>query len=127
MAFRSELRARAAAKGRNPDDLLILPGISVVLGETDDEARRKEEAILGAKSFDRAAQAVAILARGSGYTEKTEIEFSGLIGFGYHETRPKLAPGSSQSVTRALPFRRRIGACARAYNFIAWIGRSRQF
>jgi FMN-dependent oxidoreductase (nitrilotriacetate monooxygenase family) len=54
VAFRTELRARAAAKGRNPDHLLILPGISVVIADTDDEAREKEEEILGAKSFDRA-------------------------------------------------------------------------
>ena len=54
VAFRSEMRARAAAKGRNADDVLILPGITTVIADTDDEARQKGEAILGAKSFDRA-------------------------------------------------------------------------
>jgi FMN-dependent oxidoreductase (nitrilotriacetate monooxygenase family) len=53
-AFRAEMRARAAAKGRDPDHLLIVPGIFLVIADTDEAARAKEEAILGSKSFDRA-------------------------------------------------------------------------
>jgi FMN-dependent oxidoreductase (nitrilotriacetate monooxygenase family) len=53
-AFRTELRARAAAKGRDPEHLLIVPGISPIVADTDDEARAKQDAILGAKSFDKA-------------------------------------------------------------------------
>jgi FMN-dependent oxidoreductase (nitrilotriacetate monooxygenase family) len=53
-AFRTEMRARAAAKGRDPDLLLIVPGIFPVIADTDEAARAKEEAILGSKSFDRA-------------------------------------------------------------------------
>lgn len=53
-AFRAELRRRAAAKGRDPEAVLTLPGISVVVADTDDEARAKEDARVGAKSFDRA-------------------------------------------------------------------------
>ena len=53
-AFRAELRERAAAKGRDPEGLLTLPGIPVVIAGTDGEARAKEEARLGTKSFDRA-------------------------------------------------------------------------
>ncbi|KAA9160118.1 NtaA/DmoA family FMN-dependent monooxygenase [Amycolatopsis acidicola] len=53
-AFRTELRERAAAKGRAPEGLLTLPGIGVVIADTDEEARAKEDALLGAKSFDRA-------------------------------------------------------------------------
>jgi FMN-dependent oxidoreductase (nitrilotriacetate monooxygenase family) len=53
-AFRNDLRARAAAYGRDPETVLIVPGISVILGDTDEEAKAKEQAILGAKSFDRA-------------------------------------------------------------------------
>ena len=52
--FRSEMRARAAAKGRNPDEVLIMPGIFPVIAETDEAARAKAEAIQGTKSFDRA-------------------------------------------------------------------------
>ncbi|WP_026425697.1 LLM class flavin-dependent oxidoreductase [Actinokineospora inagensis] len=53
-AFRTELRDRAAAKGRDPDTLLTLPGISLVIADTDEEALAKEEARLGGRSFDRA-------------------------------------------------------------------------
>jgi FMN-dependent oxidoreductase (nitrilotriacetate monooxygenase family) len=53
-AFRTEIRARAAAKGRNPDHVLIVPGIGVIIADTDEEARAQEAEILGAKSFERA-------------------------------------------------------------------------
>jgi FMN-dependent oxidoreductase (nitrilotriacetate monooxygenase family) len=53
-AFRAEMRARAAAKGRDPEHVLIMPGIFPVIGGTDEEARAKQDAILGSKSFARA-------------------------------------------------------------------------
>jgi FMN-dependent oxidoreductase (nitrilotriacetate monooxygenase family) len=53
-AFRTELRARAAAKGRDPEQLLIVPGISVVIADTDEQARAKDEAIRGGTTFERA-------------------------------------------------------------------------
>ncbi|MCW2498190.1 NtaA/DmoA family FMN-dependent monooxygenase [Jatrophihabitans sp.] len=53
-AFRTELRQRAAQKGRNPEEVLIMPGLFPILADTDEEARAKEAEILGAKSFDKA-------------------------------------------------------------------------
>jgi FMN-dependent oxidoreductase (nitrilotriacetate monooxygenase family) len=53
-AFRAELRDRAAAKGRDPNHLLIVPGIFPIVADTDAQARAKEEAIGGSKSFERA-------------------------------------------------------------------------
>jgi FMN-dependent oxidoreductase (nitrilotriacetate monooxygenase family) len=53
-AFRTELRNRAEAKGRDPEQLLIVPGIFPIIADTDEEARAKEAVILGAKSFERA-------------------------------------------------------------------------
>ena len=53
-AFRDNIRSRAAAKGRNPEDVLIVPGIFPIIADTDEEAVAKEQAIHGAKSFDRA-------------------------------------------------------------------------
>lgn len=53
-AFRSEMRRRAAEKGRDPDGLLVIPGISTVIADTDQEALQQQEAALGAKSFQRA-------------------------------------------------------------------------
>jgi FMN-dependent oxidoreductase (nitrilotriacetate monooxygenase family) len=53
-AFRTNLRDRAARKGRNPEEVLIVPGIFPIIADTDEEARAKEQAIHGAKSFERA-------------------------------------------------------------------------
>jgi FMN-dependent oxidoreductase (nitrilotriacetate monooxygenase family) len=53
-AFRTELRRRAAEKGRDPDHVLIIPGIFPIIRDTDEEARATETAILAAKSFDKA-------------------------------------------------------------------------
>ncbi|MDT5000758.1 MAG: hypothetical protein QOK12_2863 [Mycobacterium sp.] len=53
-AFRTNLRERAASKGRNPEEVLIVPGIFPIIADTDQEAQAREAAILGAKSFDRA-------------------------------------------------------------------------
>ncbi|GAA3388152.1 LLM class flavin-dependent oxidoreductase [Cryptosporangium minutisporangium] len=53
-AYRTELRRRAAAKGRDPENVLIVPGIFPIIADTDEEARAKEAAILGNKSFERA-------------------------------------------------------------------------
>jgi len=54
VAFRTEMRARAAAKGRDPDQLLIVPGFGVIVADTDAEARAREDAIAGGKNFERA-------------------------------------------------------------------------
>jgi alkanesulfonate monooxygenase SsuD/methylene tetrahydromethanopterin reductase-like flavin-dependent oxidoreductase (luciferase family) len=40
-AFREEIRSGAAAFGRNPDEVVVLPGLSTVLGDTEDAARRR--------------------------------------------------------------------------------------
>jgi alkanesulfonate monooxygenase SsuD/methylene tetrahydromethanopterin reductase-like flavin-dependent oxidoreductase (luciferase family) len=41
-AFYTDLKSRALAKGRDPDQLLILPGVSVTVGDTDAETRAIE-------------------------------------------------------------------------------------
>jgi FMN-dependent oxidoreductase (nitrilotriacetate monooxygenase family) len=54
-AFRDDIRGRAAAAGRDPDDIRILPGIAVFVGDTDDDARQIErEAQAANYDFDRA-------------------------------------------------------------------------
>ncbi|NUQ87543.1 MAG: LLM class flavin-dependent oxidoreductase, partial [Glycomyces artemisiae] len=42
-AFRAELRAGAAANGRSPDDIVVLPGLSTVIGSTEVEAKARRE------------------------------------------------------------------------------------
>lgn len=41
-AFYADLKGRLAAHGRRPEDLLILPGISPVIGRSEEEAKAKE-------------------------------------------------------------------------------------
>ncbi|MEV6345348.1 LLM class flavin-dependent oxidoreductase [Actinoplanes sp. NPDC051851] len=53
-AFAEDIRARAAAKGRNPEHVLIVPGISPIIADTDEEARAIEAELVGGKDFDRA-------------------------------------------------------------------------
>ncbi|MGF7153449.1 LLM class flavin-dependent oxidoreductase [Novosphingobium gossypii] len=53
--FRNDLRARVAGVGRNPDGVRIMPGLSCVLGSTEEEARAEHTAIL-----DLADDALAI-------------------------------------------------------------------
>ncbi|MPS68314.1 MAG: LLM class flavin-dependent oxidoreductase [Novosphingobium sp.] len=53
--FRSDLRTRIAAVGRDPDGVRIMPGLSCVLGGTEEEARANHLAIL-----DLADDALAI-------------------------------------------------------------------
>ncbi|MFG2431948.1 NtaA/DmoA family FMN-dependent monooxygenase [Streptomyces sp. NPDC048590] len=44
-AFYADVKARLAAHGRQPDDLKIMPGVTVVLGDTDAEAQENAAAI----------------------------------------------------------------------------------
>lgn len=42
-AFRDEIRSGAVDFGRDPDEVVVLPGLSTVLGDTEDAARRRRE------------------------------------------------------------------------------------
>jgi FMN-dependent oxidoreductase (nitrilotriacetate monooxygenase family) len=54
-AFYADIKFRAAAKGRDPDQIVVLPGVSVVVGDTDAEAREIERELqLADHDFDRA-------------------------------------------------------------------------
>ncbi|WP_133888215.1 NtaA/DmoA family FMN-dependent monooxygenase [Streptomyces sp. BK208] len=44
-AFRTDVKRRLAAYGRSPGDLKIMPGVAVVLGDTDAEAHERAEEI----------------------------------------------------------------------------------
>jgi FMN-dependent oxidoreductase (nitrilotriacetate monooxygenase family) len=41
-AFYADIARRSAAAGRDPDEVLILPGVSIFVGDTDEDARRIE-------------------------------------------------------------------------------------
>jgi FMN-dependent oxidoreductase (nitrilotriacetate monooxygenase family) len=51
LAYRQDVRARAAARGRNPDHVLAMPGLNVVIEATDDAARAREQARVGKLDF----------------------------------------------------------------------------
>ncbi|MDR2127461.1 MAG: LLM class flavin-dependent oxidoreductase [Burkholderiaceae bacterium] len=51
--YGERLRARAAAFGRRPQDILILPGLVTIIGSTDEEARRREEALAQIPSLEQ--------------------------------------------------------------------------
>jgi FMN-dependent oxidoreductase (nitrilotriacetate monooxygenase family) len=54
-AFYADIKSRSAAKGRNPDHLIVMPGVRVFVGDTDAEAREIEREIqLADQDFDRA-------------------------------------------------------------------------
>ncbi|MFJ1758802.1 NtaA/DmoA family FMN-dependent monooxygenase [Amycolatopsis sp. NPDC088138] len=43
VAFREDMRRRAAEHGRHPDSIKIIPGMSVVLGATETEAQQRKQ------------------------------------------------------------------------------------
>jgi FMN-dependent oxidoreductase (nitrilotriacetate monooxygenase family) len=71
VAFRTEMRERAAAKGRDPEQLLIVPGIHPVIAGSDAEAQAKQDAIEGGKSF---ARALAELGRPFGWHDFSQYD-----------------------------------------------------
>jgi FMN-dependent oxidoreductase (nitrilotriacetate monooxygenase family) len=42
-AFYTDIKTRAEQQGRNPDDIKVLPGVLILVGETEGIAREKEE------------------------------------------------------------------------------------
>jgi FMN-dependent oxidoreductase (nitrilotriacetate monooxygenase family) len=51
--FYRDIKERAAAAGRNPDEVLILPGLSPIIADTDEDAREIELEIHRAKDFGK--------------------------------------------------------------------------
>ncbi|MFC7385453.1 LLM class flavin-dependent oxidoreductase [Sphaerisporangium rhizosphaerae] len=62
--FYADLKARVAGHGRRPEDVLVLPGISPIIGSTEQEARRLEreleELIIPAYGLAQLAHLVGI-------------------------------------------------------------------
>ncbi|MDQ7969513.1 MAG: LLM class flavin-dependent oxidoreductase [Oxalicibacterium faecigallinarum] len=45
-AYYQDIKRRAAAYGRGPDEILVFPSITVVVGDTEEDARRKFEDVI---------------------------------------------------------------------------------
>ncbi|MCR2806327.1 LLM class flavin-dependent oxidoreductase [Paenibacillus soyae] len=54
--FYKEVKSRAVAAGRSADDIVILPGIGPIIGQTQEEADRKYEELAGLVSIELALQ-----------------------------------------------------------------------
>lgn len=50
--YQAQLRDRALAHGREPDDVRLMPGLVAIVGETREEAYRKHEALHGLRGED---------------------------------------------------------------------------
>lgn len=50
-AFRADIRARAAAAGRDPDSIKVMFCVTPVLGETQEEAQAKQQRMISAPHF----------------------------------------------------------------------------
>ncbi|MCX5041994.1 NtaA/DmoA family FMN-dependent monooxygenase [Aldersonia sp. NBC_00410] len=50
--YKAQLSNRARAHGRNPDEIRLMPGLVVILGETREQAYRKHEALHGHDNED---------------------------------------------------------------------------
>ncbi|EFM11955.1 Nitrilotriacetate monooxygenase component A/pristinamycin IIA synthase subunit A [Paenibacillus curdlanolyticus YK9] len=54
IAFYQDVKNRAAAFGRNPDHVVIFPGIAPVIGSTEEEAERKYQEVVNLVSAENA-------------------------------------------------------------------------
>ncbi len=91
--FRTDMRRRAAAYGRDPDQLKILPGMSLILGETEAKAwerkKRLEEVLGVGPNLAKLARRVGIPLEALQDLDKPfpadllvpEEQFKGSIGF----------------------------------------------
>lgn len=52
--FYADVKARAAAYGRSEDDIVIMPGIGPIIGETEEEAERKYQEMVGLVTIENA-------------------------------------------------------------------------
>ncbi|SFE04610.1 FMN-dependent oxidoreductase, nitrilotriacetate monooxygenase family [Paenibacillus catalpae] len=53
-AFYQDVKRRAAAFGRNPDNVLVFPGIGPIIGSTEEEAERKYQEVVDLVSAENA-------------------------------------------------------------------------
>ncbi|HEX7873210.1 MAG TPA: LLM class flavin-dependent oxidoreductase [Sphingobium sp.] len=53
-AYYDDLKRRTVDQGRNPDHVIVLPGLIPIIADTDEEARAREEAETGKLDFDKA-------------------------------------------------------------------------
>jgi FMN-dependent oxidoreductase (nitrilotriacetate monooxygenase family) len=60
VAFRADTKRRAAEAGRNPRQILTSLGVIVLVGESDDDVRRRVDELVGTTDLHAAATGVAV-------------------------------------------------------------------
>ena len=73
-SFYRDIKARAAVEGRNPEEILIFPGISVIIAASDEEARAIQAARHAQLDLNKA---LAQLGRPFNYHDFTQYELDG--------------------------------------------------
>ncbi|WNR42601.1 LLM class flavin-dependent oxidoreductase [Paenibacillus roseipurpureus] len=53
-AYYADIKKRVASEGRNPDEVVILPGIAPIIGRTEEEAERKYQEVASLVTIDKA-------------------------------------------------------------------------
>jgi FMN-dependent oxidoreductase (nitrilotriacetate monooxygenase family) len=71
LTFFSDIKARALARGRGADEILVLPGVSPIVADTVEEARAIEKALHDAKPFDKQ---LGIFSRSFGWHDFTQYD-----------------------------------------------------
>jgi len=69
-----DLKARAAALGRNPDLISVMPGLSVIIADTDEEAKAREDERIGKLDL---AKALTELGRAFNYHDFSQYPIDG--------------------------------------------------
>jgi FMN-dependent oxidoreductase (nitrilotriacetate monooxygenase family) len=74
LAFATDIRERARAKGRNPDEIVIMPGVTPIVADTDEQARAIEEGRRLGKDF---AKTLAQFGRPFGWHDFSRYDLDG--------------------------------------------------
>jgi alkanesulfonate monooxygenase SsuD/methylene tetrahydromethanopterin reductase-like flavin-dependent oxidoreductase (luciferase family) len=110
------LKTAVVAHGRHPDDLKVLPGIRIYLGDDDEQAWAAHQSELTELDLERAREAITYEVPG---LDLSDLRFDDAIPLDRFPDRGELEK-HGRRVSRALIYRSWIetGACARLRNFL---------
>lgn len=124
-AFYADIKQRARAAGRNPDGVIVLPGIVPYIGSTEEEARALLIIEMAVRENLTVRQILSRLGGGRGHFEfagtpdqvaGTIVEwFSGGAADGFNIMAPELPSGLRAFVDHVLPILRRAGLFREEY------------
>jgi FMN-dependent oxidoreductase (nitrilotriacetate monooxygenase family) len=112
-AFYADLKRRAAAAGRDPDSVKILPGISPMIGSTEEEARRLEDELAGHVQSEYALAQLSFFLEteiGEDQLDQKLPELAGVDSVNRHKSRYDLIVNLARS--KDLTVRQLIGRLA---------------